>query len=86
MALPLPLHQRINREALSIAKDLEIEDRVDKLSHNEAYITLKDHKENFQNNPKVRLINPAKSQIGRISKIYIDEINEMILKETKLNQ
>ena len=56
------------------------------MSHNEAYITLKDHKENFQNNPKVRLINPAKSQIGRISKIYIDEINEMILKETELNQ
>ena len=56
------------------------------MSRNEAYITLKDHKENFQNNPKVRLINPAKTQIGKISKVYIDEINESILKLTNLNQ
>ena len=36
---------------------------------------LKDHKDNFQNNPKVRLINPAKTNIGQISKIYLQEIN-----------
>ena len=32
------------------------------------FITLKDHKENFANKPTVRLINPAKNEIGRLSK------------------
>ena len=61
--------RNINLEAKLIAENLEISDRVDIMSRNEAYITLKDHKENFQNNPKVRLINPAKTQIGNISKV-----------------
>ena len=65
---------------------LDIADRVDKLSKNECYITLKDHKENFQNNPKVRLINPAKTNIGQITKIYLQDINSSILSGTKLNQ
>ena len=56
------------------------------MSQNECYITLKDHKDNFQNNPKVRLINPAKSYIGQISKEYLQEINDQILIITKLNQ
>ena len=32
------------------------------------FITLKDHKENFQNNPSVRLINPDKNELARLSK------------------
>ena len=35
-------------------------------------------KDNFQNNPKCRLINPAKSEIGIISKHYIEEINKCV--------
>ena len=76
----------INREARDIVKDLEIADRVDKLSKSECFITLKDHKKHFQDEPKVRLINPAKTNIGQISKIYLQEINEYILKQTNLNQ
>ena len=56
------------------------------MSKSECYITLKDHKQHFQDNPKVRLINPAKTNIGQISKIYLQEINEEILKQTNLNQ
>ena len=76
----------INIEAKSIAEDLELADRIDKLTNNECYITLKDHKEQFQNRPKVRLINPAKSNIGQISKVYLQEINELIIEKTKLHQ
>ena len=76
----------INREARDIAKDLELDDRIDKLTNNECYITLKDHKDQFQNRPKVRLINPAKSNIGQISKVYLQEINDRILEKTKLHQ
>ena len=76
----------INREAQQITINLQIADRVDKMSQEEAFITLKNHKENFQNNPKVRLINPAKTQIGKISKQYLQEINAKILELINLNQ
>ena len=38
-------------------------------------ITLKDHKANFLNNLKTRLLNPAKNEVGRISKVILDRIN-----------
>ena len=52
----------------------------------DAFITFKDHKENFQNNPKFRLINPAKSELGKISKTILDNINSQIRNNTGLNQ
>ena len=39
------------------------------------FITIKDLKENLLNLPKVRLINPAKNELGRISKTILDNIN-----------
>ena len=53
---------------------------------NNCFITLKDHKENFQNNPKVRLINPAKNEIGRISKNMLDKINKELITLMNINQ
>ena len=32
----------------------------------------------FANNPQLRLINPAKNEIGRISKVILDKINLII--------
>ena len=37
-----------------------------------AYITLKDHKENFKINPKCRLINPAKSELEKVAKTIVE--------------
>ena len=51
-----------------------------------AFTTLKDHKENFANNPSVRLINPAKNEMGRISKTILDKINNNIRRTLNLNQ
>ena len=48
--------------------------------------TLKDHKPNFANNPTCRLINPAKSEIGKISKQLLDRINTALVSKLKLNQ
>ena len=42
---------------------------------NECFMMLKDCKPNFENNPKVRLFNPAKNELGRFSKSVIDKIN-----------
>lgn len=50
----------INYELLNIASDLNISDRIETMAKREAFITVKDHKENFEKSPKFRLINPAK--------------------------
>ena len=51
-----------------------------------AYITLKDHKPNFRTKPSCRLINPAKSEIGLISKQILEAINSRIRAATNLQQ
>lgn len=83
---PPELESKINYEAKQIADKLELSDRIEVIANKEAYITLKDHKPNFENNPKCRLINPAKSNIGRISKIELQEINSEIREKTGLLQ
>ena len=39
---------------------------------------MKDHKDNFENHLPCRLINPAKSEMGRISKRILDGINNKL--------
>ena len=75
-----------NLEAKRIANNLELSDRIYVLAQKPSYITLKDHKENFRSHPTCRLINPAKSEIGIISKQTLDRINKTTLEATKINQ
>ena len=56
------------------------------MAETEAFITLKDHNDNFESNPKCRLINPAKSELGKVSKIILDCINQEIRSSTNVNQ
>ena len=56
----------INKEAKSIAEKLELDDRIERLATTQAFITMKDHKEDFRSNPKCRLINPSKSELGKV--------------------
>ena len=53
----------INFKAKQIAGKLEIDDRVQKLDENEAYVTVKDHKEGFCDEISSHLINPSKTDI-----------------------
>ena len=41
---------------------------------------------NFLNHPKVRLINPANNELGRISKTTLDNINMKLFQATKIKQ
>ena len=50
------------------------------------FITLNDHKPNFQGNPTVRPLNPAKNELGRISKIILGKINVKLCNLLHLNQ
>ena len=56
------------------------------LQTSEAYITVKDHKEDFPGNPSFRLINPSKTDVGRISKKILDRINKDLVQKTCVNQ
>ena len=80
------LIKKINKEAKTIASELKLDDRIEQFNQREAFVTLKDHKANFQNDPKCRLINPAKSEIGIISKHYLELINNKIREKTQMNQ
>ena len=63
-----------------------MDERIEQYNQNQSFITLKYRKKNFQNNPKFRLINPAKSEIEIVSKHYIDQINKSIRKKLNVNQ
>ena len=76
----------INEELKLITKDLSIDDRVDIMAKKNAFITLKDHKENFESNPKCRLLNPTKSELGKISKAIVDNVNDAIRDALSVNQ
>ena len=67
---------QINREAANIAKELELEDRIEALSTKPAFLTVKDHKEDWPTKISCRLINPTKSNIGIIPKKILDRINQ----------
>ena len=58
----------------------------DQIAEKDAFITLKDHKENFQTNPKCRLINPTKTEMGHISKSMLERIVKEVTASTHFNQ
>ena len=62
---PTCLEQSINLEAKEIAA---------------AYSTLNDHKDNFRSAHPCHLINPCKSEIGKISKSILENININLVK------
>ena len=66
---------QINSQGKNILKNKEVIKRMFVNAKQNCLITLKDHKPNFQNNPTVRLLNPAKNELGRISKNILDKIN-----------
>ena len=65
---------KINKEDKEIAENLELDNRIYAFSERDSFITIKDHKENYINNTKCRLINPAKSEVGKISKKILSRV------------
>ena len=83
---PVDSVNNINRELKLIASRLGIGNRLETMNKTNAFITLKDHKENFENNPKCRLINPAKSQLGIVSKQILEKTNNIVRHHTRARQ
>ena len=66
--------RNIDKEAKKFSKEMNLEDKRECYAKRPEFITLKDHKKNFKSNQKCRLINPSKSEMGIISKKYLENI------------
>ena len=82
----MTLPKRINREPRKIAKTFHVANRVESMAKQESFITLKDHKDNYRSNPKYRLLNLTKSQLGKISNQILQKINKTLRSKLNLNQ
>ena len=80
------LEHAINMEAKHIAKNIKLGDRIESLAKTPAFITLKDHKENFRSIHPCRLINPSKSELGKVSKSILEKVNTNLVNSLKVNQ
>ena len=83
---PPDLEKELNSEAKMLAHRLGIIDRVEKYNTKNCFITIKDYKSDFKTNPECRLINPAKTQIGRVSKTIVQDISALLRLALNINQ
>ena len=62
------IKKQINKAGKNLMRDKEVKKRMETNEQSNSFITIKDHKEHFDNHPTVRLNNHAKNEVGRISK------------------
>ena len=78
------MEKSINSEAKEISAGVKLDDRIEYMAKAPAYITLKDHKDNFRSAHPCHLIN--KSEIGKISKSILENINRNLPERLQVNQ
>ena len=76
----------IDREAKTISKTLQLEKRMERYAERPAFVSLKDHRENFKYSTKCHLINTAKSEMGIVSKTFFEKINNKLNDHLGYNQ
>ena len=76
----------INMEAKHIAKNIKLDDCIESLAQTPAFVTLKDHKGNLRTSHPCWLINPSKSELGRVSKVILENENKNLVKSLNVNQ
>ena len=80
------MYNKINKEAKIITNNYGLSESVDCFAKSNAFISLKDHKPNFSSNPKCRLSDPAKNEIGKISKYFLQQLNNKVRDLSSVNQ
>ena len=65
---------KINTAHKDIVRKLDIENRVFRTVEQECFVSLKDHKSDFHNAPKARLLNNTRCEVRRISHIILSKI------------
>ena len=79
------IKKQINIHRQQILRNREVLKRLKANDVNSNFITLKDHNENFNSNSTVRLINPAKNKLARISRAILYAAIKNIRKAMGLN-
>ena len=77
--------KKINRECEQHAIDLKIENKMEKITKRSAFISIKDHKNNFPNSIQYRLINPAQNNLSKVTQNIIGKAVTSIKKSSSLN-
>jgi hypothetical protein len=77
---------KVNRKAAKLVDKLDLTDRVDGFAEAESFLMIKDHKLDFPRRIKNRLVNPAKSSVGKIGQKIMARLNKVIRERSKLNQ
>ena len=80
------IKNKINISGKNILKDKDVLQRMDIHIESNCFIGLKYHQENFQDNPLVRLINPAKNELRSLSKFIIKAMNKELKHKLNMNQ
>ena len=62
------LPNKINIEAKKIAKEFNMDEKLNIMTKQQCFVTMKDHKPDFHTNPKYRLLTPTKSELGKLRK------------------
>ena len=83
---PPKLEISIHLKAKKIDDITNLDDRMECIAKTPPFITLKDHKPDFRQNPSCRLINPAKNQLEKVSKLIIEKISKNLISELHFNQ
>ena len=79
------LVESINKETRQHATELQLGDRMEKMSERKAFFSIKDHKVNFPNNIQCRLINPARNNLGKVTQQIIRSATTSVKAQTNLN-
>ena len=79
------MEDAINLEAKQIADGIKLDDKIECTAKNPAFTTLKVHKTNFSTSTPCRLLNPCKSDFGKISRLILEKANKYLVDILSLN-
>ena len=84
--IPDKMSNKVNADGNINNRNKKAVNRIFLNGRNSCFIRLKDHKPKLLSNPIFRLLNPAKNELGRISKSTLDRINTSLLNFIKVDQ
>ena len=80
------LEKSINMKAKYIVKSISLDNRIKCQAKTPAFITLKDHIENFRTSHPCCLINPCKSKQGKVRKKILEKANCALIHSLQVKQ
>ena len=80
------MEDAINQEAKKIGKGTKLDDKVECTAKNPAFTAVKDQKTSFRTSTSCRLLNPWKSELGKIGTLILEKANQYFVGFLSLNQ